>query len=258
MDADDVAFRTRLQRQVPMMAADPTLILLGCHVDVTDGDGRRLTTWRFPTSDALIRWTLLFENCFAHPAVMFRRDVVRAAGGYTPGTWAEDYDLWIKLLPHGRFAQVPDVLHRHRLTQTGNFARHRSRHIARILELMGQQARALGLFPSPEVIDWLLTGATRGDPLPSADALRAAADMVRRYLDAVTPTIESATSRDEVRRDAASRLFSLAAANVTTMPALAMRLALDGLTMSPRGLGQRRVGAALKKSVLAFVRVGSA
>jgi hypothetical protein len=36
---------------------------------------------------------LFVESPFAHPSVLFRRDVVERAGGYRQMGWPEDYDL---------------------------------------------------------------------------------------------------------------------------------------------------------------------
>ena len=45
-----------------------------------------------------------------------RASVVRAAGGYREAfATAEDYDLWLRLLPDHRFAKLPVRLYRSRL-----------------------------------------------------------------------------------------------------------------------------------------------
>ncbi len=251
MDADDVALPARLQRQAAVMGAEPRVVLLGSHVKVINEAGRRVTMWRFPTDDTLIRWTLLFENCFAHSAVMFRLGAVRAAGGYTPGIGAEDYDLWIRLRPHGEFKQVPQVLQRHRLRGDGLYRQFQSRIYEHALLLMRAQAEELlGQAPPLERITWLFQGATRGDPLPSGDALREAGELVRRYFCAVAQGGGGSPGRDVVKYDAASRLLCLAAANLATMPGPAARLAIQGFTLSPRGLWRRRVFGALKRGLL--------
>jgi hypothetical protein len=46
-----------------------------------------------------------------HPTVMFRTDAVRRAGGYRRAfTYAEDYDLWIRLSELGRLANMKAAL----------------------------------------------------------------------------------------------------------------------------------------------------
>jgi glycosyltransferase involved in cell wall biosynthesis len=253
MDADDVALPARLARQLALMEAEPAVVLLGSHVEVIDETGRRVTVWRFPASDILIRWTLLFECCFAHSAVMFRREAVRAAGGYTPGIGAEDYDLWVRLRSAGEFRQIPEALQRHRLRADGLYRRFSDRHHRQALSLMGTQAQELlGKSPPPERLAWLFQGTARCDPLPSAEAVERTGELVMRYLEAMTADERPSWTRRVLGRDAATRLFCLAAANVVSAPRPAARLAVQALQLSPRGLAHTRVLSSLRRGLRRF------
>lgn len=250
MDADDVALTARLARQLAVMEAEPAVVLLGSHVEVIDEAGNRVTVWRFPTSDPLIRWSLLFECCFAHSAVMFRREAVRAAGAYTPGIGAEDYDLWVRLRSSGEFRQIPEVLQRHRLRQDGLYRRFEARHHQHALALMRAQAEELlGQSPPLEGLAWLFQGTARCEPLPSADAVRRTGELVMQYLRAVTAAERTASAQGALRHDAATRLLSLAAANMITAPGPAARLAIQALRLSPRGLAHKRVLSSFKRGL---------
>jgi hypothetical protein len=58
-------------------------------------------------------------NALAHPSVMFRKEAVRAAGGYR-AFFAEDYELWSRLARRGaRFANHPEALVRYRIIPSG-------------------------------------------------------------------------------------------------------------------------------------------
>ncbi|RCK78200.1 MAG: Glycosyl transferase, group 2 family protein [Candidatus Ozemobacter sibiricus] len=51
------------------------------------------------------------ESPLAHPSVMFRRALIERYGGYRPGPFPEDYELWLRWLDAGvRMAKVPEVL----------------------------------------------------------------------------------------------------------------------------------------------------
>jgi hypothetical protein len=78
-----------------------------------------------PTNDKLIRRALFHGNPLCHPTVMFRRDVVLAAGGYLGGLHAEDYDLWSRLALNStlHFANLSDVCLGYRVIGVGA-ARH--------------------------------------------------------------------------------------------------------------------------------------
>lgn len=62
------------------------------------------------THDEIVR-DIFVESPFAHPSVMYRREVVMAVGGYQDRGWPEDYDLWMRLWMAGaKFAKCAEVL----------------------------------------------------------------------------------------------------------------------------------------------------
>jgi len=121
MDADDVCAPARLERQLALMEADPTVVACGCGVEyfppdaVRDG-ARRYETWlnEAVTPDEIERQ--IFVECpLAHPTFFLRAEAVQAVGGYRDEGWPEDYDLLLRLwAADGRLAQVPDTLLRWR------------------------------------------------------------------------------------------------------------------------------------------------
>lgn len=115
-DADDRYDARRLERQVAFMEAHPEVGLLSCAVEKMTAKGVVFATSRFPTRDETIRIRELFVNSFSHPGSMFRREIVHAVGGYDPTYWtAEDADLWSRLRPHTRFANLEEPLVRYRV-----------------------------------------------------------------------------------------------------------------------------------------------
>ena len=114
MDADDRAHPERLARQVSFLDAHPEIGVLGTAIS-RFGAARGI--WRLPQDDASLRAALLFETPFAHPTVMMRRSVWAAEGeGYREDfRAAQDIDLWERLAPQARFANLPDVLLEYRV-----------------------------------------------------------------------------------------------------------------------------------------------
>ena len=108
MDDDDVAYPKRIEKQLAFMAAN--------HLDVCGTGYRRVAGLRRsvilpPVSHQAIRAGLLFQPPLAHPTVMLRRDLIERHGGYrTDFPHAEDYELWVRLIEHGRFGNIPEVL----------------------------------------------------------------------------------------------------------------------------------------------------
>jgi glycosyltransferase involved in cell wall biosynthesis len=126
MDGDDVCAPGRLAAQARLLDADPSLIVVGGHLQLIDGSGRVTGERRYPLGDAALKRRMFRFSPFAHPATMYRRRVVIDAGGYDPRfTPAEDLDLWLRLAGRGRFATADRVVLRYRL-HTGSVTSRRS------------------------------------------------------------------------------------------------------------------------------------
>lgn len=111
MDADDVAHPQRLAEQVQELGARPELGLCGTwtrHI----GDGQRPFRMKYPLRSDAIRATALFNTPFAHPTVMWRRDVFERARLRFDGTYypTEDFELWVRALRICEAVNLPRVL----------------------------------------------------------------------------------------------------------------------------------------------------
>ncbi|PTY00081.1 glycosyltransferase family 2 protein [Opitutus sp. ER46] len=117
MDADDESHPERLAAQVAALMADPALGLVGCQVEF-GGDAQASAGYALhvawlnglltPQEIALNRF---IEAPFAHPSVMFRREIAARHGGYRDGDFPEDYELWLRWSDAGvRMGKVPRPL----------------------------------------------------------------------------------------------------------------------------------------------------
>lgn len=115
MDSDDVSHPERLARQWEMAQARPELDVIGCGVEILTplGDGMaRHVEWvnslQEPEAIANARF---IENPLVHPSALMRKAAVERVGGYRAVPWAEDHDLWLRLLEAGPvFGKVPETL----------------------------------------------------------------------------------------------------------------------------------------------------
>jgi len=105
MDADDIAFPDRLERQVEQLEADDDLAVIGGAYVVLREDGTTGRTVGFPARDAQIKRALAEYNCIPHPTATFRRDAFEAVGGFRLAI-VEEYDLWLRLAEHHRLANL--------------------------------------------------------------------------------------------------------------------------------------------------------
>lgn len=117
MDADDVSLPERLALQKGYLDMSPDVGLVGCRVafggDPVASRGYALhVDWinglLGPGDIALHRFV---ESPFAHPSVMFRRELPAPHGGYREGPFPEDYELWLRWLDAGvLMAKLPETL----------------------------------------------------------------------------------------------------------------------------------------------------
>jgi glycosyltransferase involved in cell wall biosynthesis len=120
MDADDICEPTRLQAQLDYLREQPRVGLVGSDLTVIDTAGRTIGRRRYPESHAAIGRALPRYNPLAHPAVMFRKQVVLDAGGYQGDMCIADYDLWNRLYARGvQMANLPEPLLRYRIHPAG-------------------------------------------------------------------------------------------------------------------------------------------
>jgi glycosyltransferase involved in cell wall biosynthesis len=111
LDADDVALPERLARQVAFLERHAEIGVLGTAAREIGADGRDVRVVRPPTDDAAIRRALIRRNPMLHSTVMIRRALLERVGGYDESfPVAQDYDLWLRLMPHTRLANLAEPL----------------------------------------------------------------------------------------------------------------------------------------------------
>lgn len=116
MDADDVALPGRLERQLALLEARRDVGIVGGQMDCADARGRVAWRARYPLGDEGIREMIATASPFAHPTVMFRTELFHRVGGFRGiCRYAEDFDLWTRLLDHARGANLDEVLVRYRV-----------------------------------------------------------------------------------------------------------------------------------------------
>jgi glycosyltransferase involved in cell wall biosynthesis len=117
LDADDICRPERLAKQADFLDVHPEIGLVACQVEF-GGDREKQAGYALHvdwtnslTTPGEIRLNRFVESPFAHPSVMFRRDLVNRFGGYRDGPFPEDYELWLRWLDAGvAMAKLPEKL----------------------------------------------------------------------------------------------------------------------------------------------------
>jgi glycosyltransferase involved in cell wall biosynthesis len=117
MDADDLCHPNRIELQASFLDVYSDIGLVGSRVGF-GGDREKqsgyatyvdwINTLIDPDAIALNRFV---ESPFAHPSVMFRRELFEEFGAYRDGPFPEDYELWLRWMANGvKTAKVDEEL----------------------------------------------------------------------------------------------------------------------------------------------------
>ena len=117
MDTDDVCHPRRIEQQVAHLDIYKDIGFIGCRV-AFGGDSEKQAGYAIyvdwingliePEDIALNRF---IESPFAHPSIMFRRELFEKYGAYRDGPFPEDYELWLRWMANGvKASKVEDEL----------------------------------------------------------------------------------------------------------------------------------------------------
>ncbi len=114
MDADDIALPHRLAAQVAYMEQHPETILCGSWAALF---GKQEGVRKHPSESNLLKVRLLFSCQFIHPSVMLRKSALVTYQLYYNETFrqAQDYELWVRMIPYGQFHTIPEELIKYRV-----------------------------------------------------------------------------------------------------------------------------------------------
>jgi len=112
MDADDMSLSQRFEKQVAYLDANPEICGVGSWTGNIDEQGNRIPcVAKYDTDPRWIRAQFLQNSQVGHPAAMFRKVVKGHVAQYDESVrYAQDYSLWVSLLPYGDISNIPEVL----------------------------------------------------------------------------------------------------------------------------------------------------
>ena len=104
IDSDDLMYPNRIEEQVAFLESHDSYVICGSWITLFSDDDKEKGVLPYCKEDDNIKFISTFLCPFAHPAVMFRRDVIEKYNVRYDETlrMAEDYDMWIRILKYGK------------------------------------------------------------------------------------------------------------------------------------------------------------
>lgn len=152
LDADDIAYPQRLQKQVDYLEQYPQTGLVAHWLDIIDENGLphpEQWVWR-KEKDAHLPIFLLFDNAFALSSVMMRRSVWEQLGGFPKMRHCEDYALWSEASRITGLHILPEKLGARREYAHSLSRQESDEHQQQARQVIARNLSALGITPSDE------------------------------------------------------------------------------------------------------------
>ncbi|MYD09809.1 MAG: glycosyltransferase family 2 protein [Chloroflexi bacterium] len=116
MDCDDISLSQRLEKQARFLQSHPDIGVVGAHLQIASADKTALRVQECPQQHAPVAlFWIVGSMTMAGAAIMARREVLLAAGGYEESRRvADDRELLSRLFAKTRLANVPEALYMYR------------------------------------------------------------------------------------------------------------------------------------------------
>lgn len=117
MDADDIMYPTRIEKQVKYLESNPNCVAIGGQIDIIDEDSNITGHREYAVEDKDIKRNRFLFQPFAHPAVTLRKSTVEEIGLYPENMWkVEDVKFFLILSTKGEYHNLEDTVLKYRMT----------------------------------------------------------------------------------------------------------------------------------------------
>jgi len=117
MDADDIMYPTRIEKQVQYLESNPNCVAVGGQIDIIDENSTVTGHREYSIDDRDIKKNRFLFQPFAHPAVTLRKSTIEEIGLYPENMWkVEDVKFFLILSTKGEFHNLEDTVLKYRMT----------------------------------------------------------------------------------------------------------------------------------------------
>ncbi|MFA5173388.1 MAG: glycosyltransferase [Candidatus Paceibacterota bacterium] len=125
LDADDLSFPERLEKQLSFMEKNEDFALVGSSAVLINEEGKIVGKKNKPIEFFEIKFHSLLKNPFLHPSLFFKKEILAKVGNYNENfSFAQDYELTSRLINLGyKVSNLSEPLIKYRLENnsiTGN------------------------------------------------------------------------------------------------------------------------------------------
>lgn len=111
MDADDWSYPDRLQKQFSLMEKHSEVGVSGGTIEICNYQLKVMNIRNYPLTDTAARRIIFRYSPFAHPATIWRRELLNKVGGYNEDIpLSQDYELYFRIGRICKFANMSDTL----------------------------------------------------------------------------------------------------------------------------------------------------
>lgn len=111
LDAGDCVVKDKFKKQLEFFYLNLDVSLLGTWANVVDEEFNHISYLKHPTDYDMIKKKMYLNNCFIHPSVVFRTEVLNTVGFYPENRkYAEDYAFFFQILKKYKVGNLPEFL----------------------------------------------------------------------------------------------------------------------------------------------------
>lgn len=116
MDADDLSYPKRLEKQIKFMIKNPSIDLCGTWVDLINENGGKIGEKRYPSNPKRLKNSISWYTAVVHPTYFGKKSLFDELKGYRENfDFAEDYDFLSRARSDFKIANIPQILFQWRL-----------------------------------------------------------------------------------------------------------------------------------------------
>ncbi len=156
MDADDIMYPTRIEKQVKYLENNPNCVAVGGQIDIINAVSEITDHRGYAIDDKEIKRNMFLFQPFAHPAVTLKKSSVENVGLYPENIWkVEDVKFFFLLSKEGEFHNIEDTVLKYRMTFDTQSQSKMLEHFKKTDEIRKWAIKELGIKPSiREYIIW--------------------------------------------------------------------------------------------------------